>query len=422
MVNDVDKHGGEHATPEPDPPGSLGIGDPVSVLVMPFGRGSLTIVLVTAMIASTFSIFALAVLASAIIDDLGVSRTMIGVIGSVNTGVGALSAPYSGKLTDRIGPRNAVLALLLISSFTLLLMGVSSNASMLIVAGVIGGIPQGWGNPATNALIAAAVEPGRRGVMTGIKQSGVTFAVFLAGATLPGLEQLWSWQNACLLFAAAFALFTVGAYLILPAGAAVASPDASTESSTDPLPAFIWRLGLYALLMGLASGSIGRFLALFTEESLGFTSTIAGFAVALSGLLGMGFRIAAARRAEHRVRPSTLLTQLSLIAAVSSSLLALSPMLGRSLLWPAVVLYALGHTAWNAVINLAVIVNVPTAQAGRSSGIVILGFLMGLTIAGPVAGLIVDVRGSYELVWWLSMVLAGVAAVVVKRSPNIGEP
>ena len=130
---------------------------------MPFGRGSLSIVLVTAMIASTFSIFALAVLASAIIDDLGVSRTMVGVIGSVNTGVGALSAPYSGKLTDRIGPRNAVLTVLVLSAFSLLLMGMSSTAWMLIAAGVVGGIPQGWGNPATNALISALVEPGGRG-------------------------------------------------------------------------------------------------------------------------------------------------------------------------------------------------------------------------------------------------------------------
>lgn len=390
---------------------------------MSIRRGPLSIILVTSMVASTFSIFALAVLASAIIDDLGVSRTMIGVIGSVNTGVGALSAPYSGKLTDRIGPRNAVLVLLVISSFTLVLMGLSSSAWMLIVAGVIGGIPQGWGNPATNALIAAVVEPGGRGVMTGIKQSGVTFAVFLAGATLPGLEQLWSWQTACLVFAGAFALFTVAAFIILPSAASVtATSPAPSKASTEPLPAFIWRLGLYALLMGLASGSIGRFLALFAEESLGYTSTVAGLAVAMSGLLGMGFRIAAARRAEHRVRPSTLLMQLSLIAAVSSSLLAISPSVGRSLLWPAVVLYALGHTAWNAVINLAVIVNVPTNQAGRASGIIILGFLMGLTIAGPVAGLIVDERGSYELVWWLSVALAGISSIVVKRSSRVGGP
>ena len=186
-------------------------------------RGPLSVLLISVMVASTFFIFAVAVLASAIIDDLGVSRTMIGLIAAVNTGLGAVTAPWSGRLTDRIGPRNAVLVLLTMSVFTLFLMGVSTSAWMLIVAGVVGGLPQGWGNPAPNALIAAVVEPGSRGVMTGIKQSGVTLAVFLAGSTLPGLTQLWSWQGACLVFAALFAALTVLAYVLLTSAPAPGS-------------------------------------------------------------------------------------------------------------------------------------------------------------------------------------------------------
>ena len=98
---------------------------------MSLRRGPLSIILVTSMVASTFSIFALAVLASAIIDDLGVSRTMIGVIGSVNTGVGALSAPYSGKLTDRIGPRNAVLVTMGLTFAALMLRDLNAIAPLL---------------------------------------------------------------------------------------------------------------------------------------------------------------------------------------------------------------------------------------------------------------------------------------------------
>lgn len=369
------------------------------------------------MVSSTFFLFAIAVLASPIIDDLGVSRTMIGVIGSVNTGLGALTAPWSGRLTDRIGPRNAVLLLLGLSALTLFLMGITTNAWMLVLAGVVGGLPQGWGNPATNALIASVVEPGRRGVMTGIKQSGVTFAVFLAGSTLPALEQIWSWQAACLAFSALFAVFTVVAFLVLPVTARSASTSTRVDASRDGfrLPAVIRRLAVYAVLMGLASGSIGRFLPLFAEESLGYTVAVAGFATALSGLLGMGFRIMAARRAEHRVAPPVLLVQLSLVGAAASVILALSPSLGAGLLWPAVVLYSLGHTAWNAVINLAVILQVPAEHAGRASGIIILGFLMGLTIAGPVTGMVVDVTDDYTIVWWASATLAVAAALVLAR-------
>lgn len=50
------------------------------------------------MMSSTFVVFGLAVLASPVIDDLGVSKWQIGILGAVNTGIGALSAPWSLSL------------------------------------------------------------------------------------------------------------------------------------------------------------------------------------------------------------------------------------------------------------------------------------------------------------------------------------
>ena len=376
-------------------------------------RGPLGVVLVSAMVASTFSIFAIAVLASPIIDDLGISRTQVGLIGSVNTGLGALSAPLSGRLTDRIGPRRAVLILLAASAVSMTLMGLARSPWILLLSGIVAGLPQGWGNPATNALIASTLEPGQRGVMTGIKQSGVTLAIVVAGISLPALEGVWDWQAACLVFGMVFAGFMVMAWMLLPADVGPPRPATVAAQERSPLSPFIYRLGLYALLMGLAGGAIGRFLPLFAEEKLGYSLAVAGFAASLSGLLGMGFRIAAARMAETRIAPSALLVQLSSVAVVSSSLLALSVPFGRWLLWPAVVLYAIGHTAWNAVANLTVIMKVDQRDAGRASGVIILGFLMGLTIAGPSTGALVDATGRYELVWWASAALAAVSAAVL---------
>ena len=210
-----------------------------------------------------------------------------------------------------------------------------------------------------------------------------------------------------------FALFMVMAWMLLPADVGPPRPATVAARERSPLSPFIYRLGLYALLMGLAGGAIGRFLPLFAEEKLGYSLAVAGFAASLSGLLGMGFRIAAARMAETRISPSALLVQLSSVAVVSSSLLALSVSFGRWLLWPAVVLYAIGHTAWNAVANLTVIMKVDQRDAGRASGVIILGFLMGLTIAGPSTGALVDATGRYELVWWASAALAAVSAAVL---------
>jgi len=379
--------------------------------------------LVAVMIASTFQIFALGVLASPIIEDLDISRTTLGIIGAVNTGVGALTAPFSGRLTDRIGPRSAVLIVLTLSAVGMVMMSLAHSPLVLLASGIVSGVPQGWGNPSTNALIASAVEPGQRGTLTGIKQSGVTFAILVAGLGLPAFERASSWQGACSVFAGLFIFLVIVAATALPRSAATgarADDEVAKPSPSEPLPPFIIRLGIFAFVMGLASGSIGRFLALFAEEALGYSLSTAGLAVGLSGLLGMGFRIAAARAAENRIPPPKLLVRLALVGVASSTLLALSTVVGAWLLWPAVVLYALGHTAWNAVANLTIIMTVPTHQAGRASGIIIFGFLLGLSLASPGTGAIVDATGNYAYAWWASAALAFGAAVLLSRS--VGEP
>lgn len=379
-------------------------------------RVPLAIILVSTMVASTSTLFALAVLASPIIDDLGVSRATIGIVGATNTGLGALSAPLVGRIIDRIGARRAIVGLLMLSSFTMVLAGLASNVWVLLVAHAIGGVAQGGGNPATNALIASSLPPGERGVMTGIKQSGVTLATFIVGLCMPAIESAWNWQGAYLVFGGLFVGLTVTCWVLLPADVGAPS-DAETDSgpAAAPLPPLIRRLGVYALLMGLAGGAIGRFLPLFAEEELGYSLAVAGLAAALSGLVGMGSRIVAARLAETTITPTSLLVELSAIGVASSALLALSVSFGRWLLWPAVLLYAIGHTAWNAVANLAVIMKVAPRDAGRASGVIMLGFLMGLTIAGPATGAIVDGTGRYDVAWWLSVALAVLAAIVLVR-------
>ena len=119
---------------------------------------------------------------------------------------------------------------------------------------------------------------------------------------------------------------------------------------------------------------------------------------------------------------SVYVVSYSFVAAAASVTLALAPTLGAFLLWPAVVMYALGHTAWNAVLNFAVIFTVPADRAGRASGIIMLGFLMGLTVAGPVTGMVVDTTADYTIVWWASAALAVSAATVLSRMTRSADP
>ena len=168
----------------------------------------------------------------------------------------------------------------------------------------------------------------------------------------------------------------------------------------------VWLIAAYAFLMGTVGGGIARFLALFAEEEVGLSASTAGWVVAVSGLAGMAARVVAGQLAEQRYKPLPLLSSLAAIGAGVAILLTLVLTVGAWLLWPIALLFAIGHGAWNAVAMLAIIVGVPKADAGRASGAVMFGFLGGLAIGAPIAGLVVDSTGSYQPVWIAGAVLA----------------
>lgn len=373
-------------------------------------------VLVSTMVSTAYLIFIVSVLASTFIDEFDLSRFELGLIGSLNTAVGALTAPATGRLTDRIGARLSSVTAQLIAAFGLAMVALSQSVWMLVIAATILGIPQGWGNPTTNALIAERVEPGRRGTITGIKQSGVTLGVFLAGLTLPALADAIGWRGAVGSYAAVFAVIGL-APLLLPAKVApFATTDAATqaaESKPYDMRA-VWLIALYAFLMGTSGGAISRFLALFAEEEAGLSNSTAGLVVAASGLLGMAARIGAGKIAEHLIAPLKLLSILAVVGGCVSVLLLVTLEVGAWVLWPVAALFAIGHTAWNAVAMLAIILGVPRAQSGRASGAVMVGFLGGLAVGAPIAGLAVDATDSYQPVWVATLVLAAAAALVAQ--------
>lgn len=375
------------------------------------------------MASTAYLIFIVSVLASTFIEEFDLSRFELGLIGSLNTAVGALTAPLSGRLTDRIGPRLSSVTAQLIAAFGLTMVALSQSVIMLIIAACILGIPQGWGNPTTNALIAERVEPGKRGTITGIKQSGVTLGVFLAGLTLPGLAGALGWRWAVGIYAGIFAVVSL-APLLLPARVAPFTvTDASTaEVESKPYNMRAVRLiAVYAFLMGTSGGAISRFLALFAEEEVGLSNTAAGIVLALTGLGGMAARIGAGKLAEKRIAPLKLLSILAIIGTGVSVLLLITLDVGAWLLWPIAALFAVGHTAWNAVAMLAIIIGVPKAQAGRASGAVMVGFLGGLAVGAPLAGLSIDATDSYQTVWVATLVLAACAALVAQFAHRTAE-
>lgn len=408
-----------HQLGDEDVAAQLGLNQTVSTQKGDTRSAALASLLFVAMGAATFTAASLGILATFIIDDLAISRTELGVVlGIVNAGAAILS-PIAGRLTDRIGGRRALIALFTTAGATFLLLGAASALIVLIGAALVGALSQAVANPATNKLIAEEFPAGQRGVITGVKQSGVQAGIFLGGVTIPVLAITVGWRTAYVIIAVVPLLLAAVTAAALPTTQRTA--DAYHRRDRAPLSHAIWWLAGFGFLMGF-SGAVTFLLPLFAEETLGFSPVAGGFAVAVIAFVAIPGRIMWSRFAERSGAFRGSLGAMALLSIAAAALFYASSSLAPWLLWPAVVLIAVGSSSWNSVGMLAVMVEAGIDSTGRASGVVLFGFLTGLGIAPPIFGALVDHTGSYDLMWLLSGVTAAAAAVLIaawRRSVTI---
>ncbi len=335
-----------------------------------------------------------------------------GQIGQLNAGyavVAAVISPFTGRLADRIGGRNTMTIGFLVAATVFFLFGAASGFATLLAAAVLSGVPNGMSNQGTNKYISAEVPAERRGVITGVKQSGVMFGVFLAGALLPrGVANFGyrttMWTVTAIALAAA-AMIRV----VLPADSGQA-PRADVTPAALP-PAIRW-LALYAALMGGAIGSQSAFLALYLEDELDFTRQTAGALIGITGLVAVFGRITLGRLTQAVSSFAPVLVAIALGATISFAVIRLSTEVGPWLIWLVPLTAGVTTSAWNAPVMLASMRLVPTSAAGRSAGLVMFGFMSGYSITPPIFGAAIDRFGSYNLPWSMGMILCLAAATV----------
>jgi predicted MFS family arabinose efflux permease len=369
--------------------------------------------------AATFGLTCYAVLAADLIGEFEVDRWQIGALVTAMSLGGAVISPRVGSIADALGAKRATTTTIAFSTIGLVGLALAPRYWVIVVAALFGGVAQAMTNPATNKLIAVHIEPGRRGVITGIKQSGVTAASALGGVLLPPVAIFAGWRWAVGLFA----LIAVGAGLLslrIPADPVQAKLASTARSPIDP---FIRRLAVYGFMLGAAGSAIHTFLPLFAVEALDLGLPAAGLTVAVAGVAGVVGRILWGRVAEVYLGTARSLEYIAVLAAVTAALLVAAPRVPW-LVWAAAVLAGLSASSWNTVGMLAVINTSKPALAGRASGVVLLGFLAGLGLGAPAFGYSIDRLGTYGPGWVAVGVvfLIGLVVMRVGGSTRPAEP
>ncbi|MDP9494860.1 MAG: MFS transporter [Actinomycetota bacterium] len=379
----------------------------------PFSRISLATVTAATMAVATFPQVMFGVLAADLIQDFGVERWQVGALVTATALTGALLSPTFGRVTDHIGAVRSTIGVLFAGIASLTLVTLSPNYLILFLVALLTGIPQGWANPATNTLIVDNVPPGARGVITGIKQSGVQMGTFIGGILLPTVATFWDWRAA------------IAAFLVVPVATLLAMrgrPEGAHHSAMGAgkglrVPLVVRYIAIYGALAGLATSAMFTFLPLFAEEGQGWTGFQAGFLISGVGLVGVAARIIWGSSSERWFGHGKTLRVLAVLTAISALLLALAAR-GAVPSWvliPAAILFGIGVIAWNAVGMLAVMDYSPVGLVGRGTGLVQLGFLLGIGIGAPFMGLSVDRLGVYWPGWLAVAILCLSCAVVAGR-------
>lgn len=367
----------------------------------------------------TFLIVVASVLGSELIDAFGISRAQVGLLVTAFGAVGGLLSPLVGRFTDRIGAVLATRAVLIAGAVVIVGVAAAPTYAVLVVVAIATGLPNSGCNPATNLLIADNVDQGQRGLITGIKQSGVQIAAFVAGLVLPTVAAVWSWRVAVLLLVA----MPLGAFGAMTRRTSKPHDDADLPSPGDgEIPVAVRWLAVYGLISGIATNSVFVYIALFAEEDQLWSPRTAGLLLSAVGLLGVISRIGWPQLSERRLGHGPTLRILSGLSLVSSIILAMAALNGVPawLLVVAAVLLGAGSIAWNAVGMLAVMDLSPKGTVGRGTGAVLLGFLLGTALGPPLLGLSVDLLGSYTPGWIGVTILHAVTIMITFRIPKWG--
>lgn len=368
--------------------------------------------LAATMMSASLLLATISALSPLVIDELGISRTRLGVLLSGYYVMAALASAPLGRLIDRVGGR-AGLTLVLVLAVVASGMATPSGGQILFsVALLVSGLAVAAGNPATNLALAGTAPP--RGVLMGVKQSGIQFAPVVAGTLLVPVAAAHGWHVA----AGIGAIIAAVVLLVLRVSPGARPGRSQTTPAGSPEAGHARKIRLlaaYAFCMGIGNASIVIYLVLFAHEALGFSERRAGVLVAVVGaaavLARIGWSVVVERGRGLLRNERSVLVLIALTAMVATLALMLADR-AAGLVWVAALGTGLSASAWNGAVMLILVRgHLSGGGLGRASGRVQGAFFLGMAVGPPVFGLAVDHAGGYLSGW--SWVMAGFVAALV---------
>lgn len=378
-----------------------------------------------AMATGSTTTYSLGALSPFLVQDLGLTAAINGLLLSGLYVVAASSSGAIGHLTDRIDPAWIIAGGAACSLVACVVFALAPNLVVLGVAVLFAGLAMAASNPGSNGVVARFVAQDWRAYVTGLKQSGATGAGLYIAALMPPVAVALGWRPASLL-AALIPIASLGAVLLSRRQRPRLPDEEIASAAPGPHRRRRWLVWLtvYALFLGVATGACNGFYVLYASQRLHFTAVAAGLVFALLAISSVLARVLWAQLANRGIPSGVLLAAVGVVGALSALLCLAAPILGSWLIWIAAAAAGASILGWNALGMVTIMRKVRPRAVGRSSAQMLQGFFAGLAIGPLVFGLLVEV-GGYPLGWAFQLAVMLIAigiAIVFGRVLGAAEP
>lgn len=392
---------------------------------------------------------AISIAAPALIEELGLTRTDIGLLGTVFSWTYAFAQLPAGWLVDKLGARRMYFLAIAGWSIATGLMAVGSTMWHFITFRFLLGAAEAPNGPASARLTADWFPRSERGQATAIWDSGSKWGPAIAPPILTGILLGFGW-HAIFVFLGVLGLILAVAFYIF-----YRRPDMHPSISDEELELIRteeqkqdtgaakvpWlRLFAHRQIWGMMAGFFCViwiwnifivFLPLYLQEERGVTIAGSGWLAAVpyvgAAILGItGGWVMTRYTKSSGVDPLTAKRRVMSVAAiVAGVLICLIPMVADLTLAMIVMTVALGFVATMQAAAWAMPGDIVNASQVASVGAIQnFGGYFGGAFAPLLTGIIADATGSYAPSFIIGGIIAALAAVaytVLVRRPMTAE-
>ena len=325
--------------------------------------------------------------------------------------VGALTAPFGGRLADRIGPKTSLYVGSTLSVAALVGLGLFTTGWGPLVAFLcLAGMAVAVTDPGLAILVDRALPLTRQGLAFGIKEASIPAATLAAGIAVPAIALTVGWRWA----------FAVGVIPWIVVMVLLPRLDARPRSEREGIPttttapgtgskrtALLLASGAAALGTAAASG-VGIFLT-DSAVAMGMSPGGAGILLATGSVAGIIARVGTGAMADRTGGPQFKL--IAMMLAIGALTMGLGGSGNNSLLVLGTIGAFTGGWAWTGIFFLSLVKTNPD-RPGAVAGIGTAGLGVG-NATGPLLFGVLAQAFSYGVAWMAAAIIAGAAAVLM---------